>query len=256
MMRLPQDTGFVEIPLTSVAPVDDHAMSAAAFGRSILVVCAHADIEGILVSTLQSAGYSVDSGSIATARHRLQQMRPNVLILDWDMPGVIAVDLIRQAHKDREARTLVVAISAYSGEDHVVASFEQGVDDYIVRPFSQAEFAARIRALIRRLPSSREAGDLVVFQQMVLDPMQNLVTIDGAAVVLRTMEFRLLEFFMRHPERAFSRETLLQRVWQHDDPIDVRAVDVTVQRLRKALALQSCDAYIQTVRGLGYRLGR
>jgi two-component system phosphate regulon response regulator PhoB len=180
---------------------------------------------------------------------------PHLVIIDWDLPGVLTMNLVRHLRHDTVAAApCLIALSSFGGEQHVISGFELGIDDYIVKPYSEVEVVARIRAVLR--PSQRLRGGTAFFQigRLQMDTGERRVTVQNRGVGLRHMEFVLLEFLMRRPDRAYSREQLLGQVWGADSRAGLRTVDVTIQRVRRALALHGCGAYLQTVRGLGYRL--
>jgi two-component system, OmpR family, phosphate regulon response regulator PhoB len=224
--------------------------------QRILIVERDSQSMQLLSSKLAQAGFAVtmlDRSEDAFAA--IDHHNPHLVMLDWDLPGVISVQLLRHLQAlagDRAPR--LIALSAFSAEQHVVSGFELGIDDYVVKPFSVAELVARVRAVLRSARFGEEDPNYLEFCQLRMDASEGRVTVRDGTVSLRGMEFRLLEFLMRHPERAFSREALLRRVWGHDCRADQRAVDVTVQRMRRALSPHRCEGYVQTVRGVGYRL--
>jgi two-component system, OmpR family, phosphate regulon response regulator PhoB len=177
-------------------------------------------------------------------------------MLDWEYPGIITTRLIR--HIQREVptkRVRLMALSQFSGEHQIVSGLEQGVDDYVVRPYSPPVLVARVRAVLRTLRnSSAEEPDFLEFRRLRIDFREMRLMVDEHIVQLRPMEFRLLAFLARHPERVFSREQLLTQVWGRECAADERAVDVNIQRTRKTLGRHGCGEYLQTVRGFGYRL--
>jgi two-component system phosphate regulon response regulator PhoB len=185
----------------------------------------------------------------------VDRVHPHLVIVDWDLPGVLTMNLIRHLRSDSALRgPRLIALSSFGGEQHVISGFELGVDDYITRPYSDSEAVARVRAVLR--PSQREAigNTFLQFGQLQMDVAERRVTFRDKNIVLRHMEFVLLEFLMSRPERAYDREQLLRQVWGADSRAGLRTVDVTVQRVRRALTKHGCDIYLQTVRGVGYRL--
>jgi two-component system, OmpR family, phosphate regulon response regulator PhoB len=180
---------------------------------------------------------------------------PSLVMLDWDLPAVITTQLVNHVRRrslDRYARLMV--LSTFGGEQHVVSGFELGADDYVVKPFSVPEVVARVRAILRPMRGAADSTDCIEFHELRIDSTENHFTVGGHTVTLRGMEYRLLQFLMSHPERVFVRETLLDCVWGRDCAAGARTVNVTVQRLRKALARHGCGGYLQSVRGTGYRL--
>jgi two-component system, OmpR family, phosphate regulon response regulator PhoB len=180
---------------------------------------------------------------------------PDLVMLDWDLPGVVTLDLVRHVRSNLHARrTRVIGLSAFSREQQIVAGLELGLEDYVVRPYSLPELIARVRAVLRSVRQRSIDGDHLECGPIRLDAADGRVQIRQQVVHLRAGEIRLLQFLMQHPGRLFSREQLLAAVWGHDRTASERAVDVTVQRIRTALGPHGCDGHLQTVRGLGYRL--
>jgi two-component system phosphate regulon response regulator PhoB len=181
--------------------------------------------------------------------------RPHLIMLDWEYPGIVAARLIHHIQREIPTqRARLMALSLFSGEQHVVAGFEQGIDDYVWRPYSVPVLMARVRAVLRTMHVAIQEPDLLKFQRLRIDLADHRVMVEEHIVPLRPIEFRLLAFLVRNPERVFTREQLLTRVWGRDCEADERAVDVTVQRTRKALACHGGGHYLQTVRAFGYRL--
>jgi two-component system, OmpR family, phosphate regulon response regulator PhoB len=180
---------------------------------------------------------------------------PNLVIIDWDLPGMLTMDLVRHLRTEGVvAGPCLIALSRFGGEQHVIASFELGVDDYIVKPYSEMEVVARVRAVLRPSMRHKLGNGQLQFGHLEMDTAERRVTVKGRIVALRHMEFILLEFLMHRPERAYSRELLLRQVWGVDSTAGLRTVDVTIQRIRRALGLYGCGEYLQTVRGVGYRM--
>jgi two-component system phosphate regulon response regulator PhoB len=205
---------------------------------------------------LAQAGFSVTTlNSGEDAATEIDRSHPHLVVLDWDLPGFITMDLLRHVRRATGSRTpRLMALSNFSAEQQVVNGLELGLDDYVVKPFSVREVVARVRAVLRSFTTAKDDSDYLEFHRLRMDVSEGRVTVLDRTVSLRSMEFRLLEFMMRHAERAFQREHLLQRVWGHDCRAEVRAVDVTIQRIRHALAPHGCEGYVQTIRGVGYRM--
>jgi two-component system, OmpR family, phosphate regulon response regulator PhoB len=222
----------------------------------ILIVERDAQSVVPLESKLLQAGFSVTTLGIGEdAVGAVERGKPHLVMLDWDLPGVITMNLVRHIRGAAAGKTpRLIALSTYSGEQQVVTGFELGIDDYVVKPFSVAEVVARVRALLRPIRAAQDQRDYLEFRQLHMDTGEGRVTVDNRVVALRSMEYRLLEYLMRHPERAFDRETLLTRVWGPRSATDLRAIDVTIQRIRRALKPHGCDNYLQTIRSVGYRL--
>jgi two-component system phosphate regulon response regulator PhoB len=222
----------------------------------ILIVDADVSTATPLLNKLSQAGFqvtTVGTGEDATAA--IEEENPHLVILDWDLPGAITMNLIhrlRQGARGQQSR--LIAVSQYGGEQAVVTSLDLGVDDYIVRPYSSSEVVARAHALLRPLRSESSAAQRLQFRELTLLLNECRLMVKDGFRSLRGAEFRLLEYLMRHPERAFSRASLLLQVWGRDSDAGERAVDVNIQRLRRTLAPFQCDSYLQTVRNVGYRL--
>jgi two-component system phosphate regulon response regulator PhoB len=183
----------------------------------------------------------------------VEQRPPQLVIVDWNMPGLAPLELLACVRNARLAQPLrLIILSDSSGEQEIVSGLNMGADDYIAKPFSVREAVARIHSVMRtrRHDANRTA---LSFDRLILNTSTNRVTVEGAALNVRGAEYRLLEFLMSHPGRTFNRTQLLAQVWAGDADIDERTVDVNVQRLRKILAAPGYQACIQTVRGFGYR---
>jgi len=178
---------------------------------------------------------------------------PHLVIIDWNMPGLAALEVIQGVRRARTPQAIrLIILSALSGEQDVVTGLNLGADDYIAKPFSLREVVARVSVLLRSHPHESPHPALCC-DELVLDSSTNRVTAQGRLLNLRGVEYRLLEFLMSHRGRTFNRTQLLAQVWGDDSDVDERTVDVNVQRLRKILAEPGYEAYIQTVRGFGYR---
>jgi two-component system phosphate regulon response regulator PhoB len=222
----------------------------------ILIIEADVHSAQTLQTNLTQAGFAVTAINRGEeGQAAIDRTNPHLIMLDWDLPGVITTELVRHVRRPSADRTQrLMALSTFAGEQQIVSGLELGLDDYVVKPFSAREVVARVRALLRPLGGDREDRDHLEFHRLRMDTKEVRVTVRDRAVSLRAAEFRLLEFLLRHPERAFQREHLLERVWGRDCPTEVRAVDVTIQRIRKALEPHGCGDYVQTVRGVGYRI--
>jgi two-component system phosphate regulon response regulator PhoB len=178
---------------------------------------------------------------------------PHLVIIDWNMPGLAALEVIQGVRRARAPQAVrLIILSALSGEQDVVTGLNLGADDYIAKPFSLREVVARVAVVLRGHRNDPHQSALSC-DELVLDPSTNRVTARGRLVNLRGVEYRLLEFLMSHPGRTFNRTQLLAQVWGDDSEVDERTVDVNVQRLRKILAESGYEPYVQTVRGFGYR---
>jgi two-component system phosphate regulon response regulator PhoB len=187
------------------------------------------------------------------AADAIAQRPPQLIIVDWNMPGLAALDLIDRVRTARRLQPIrLIILSDLAAEHDVVSGLNMGADDYITKPFSVREAVARINAVLRMRAHDENHGALNS-ERLMLNTATNRVTARGVPLNLRGAEYRLLEFLMSHPGRTFNRTQLLAQVWAGDEDIDERTVDVNVQRLRKILAPPGYEACIQTVRGFGYR---
>ncbi len=192
---------------------------------------------------------------VAAALAAVAERPPHLVIIDWNMPGLAALEVIQGVRSARAPRAVrLIILSALVDEQDVVTGLNLGADDYIAKPFSLREVVARVCTVLRAHRTEHERAALSC-DDLVLDGETNRVMAQGRPLSLRGVEYRLLEFLMAHPGRTFNRTQLLAQVWGGDSEVDERTVDVNVQRLRKILAKPGYEAYIQTVRGFGYRFG-
>lgn len=222
---------------------------------TVLVVEDEPHIQELIAINLQQAGHLVLRANDAEQAHRLmQQALPDLVLLDWMLPGQSGIDLARRLRADRRTKSVpIIMLTARGEERDKLTGLDTGADDYITKPFSPKELLARIKAVMRRR-APQTTDDLVRVGQLCLDPATHRVTGAGTAVHLGPTEFRLLHFLMTHAERVYSRGQLLDQVWGDHVYLEERTVDVHIRRLRKALELCGQDALVQTVRGAGYRL--
>lgn len=220
---------------------------------TILIVEDEPAIAALVSFTLKEADWhSVTVSSAAEAWEAIQQRTPQLVLLDWMLPDQSGLRLLARIRSDRQFQSLpIIMLTAKSMEEDKIAGFDHGADDYITKPFSPRELTARIKALIRRkLPE--HAQNEMQAGPVKLDPVSCSVSIDGERIDIGHAEFKLLKFFMAHPDRAFSRSQLLDKVWGDHVVIEERTVDVHVLRLRKAL--KQAEYLIKTVRSVGYML--
>jgi len=226
-------------------------------GERILIVEDERAIREMVGLALGQAGYRcLEAGNAHEAEAVLRAEPPDLVLLDWMLPGLSGVDFARRLRRQPATRDLpVIMLTARADEDDLIQGLEAGADDYITKPFSVRELLARIQALLRRR-GGPDTGSVLEAGGLRLDPVAHRITLDGESLDLGPTEFRLLKFFMQHPERVFSREQVLDHVWGDNVFIEERTVDVHIRRLRKALAPAGYDTLIQTVRGTGYRFSR
>ncbi len=221
--------------------------------RTILIVDDEAAIREMIASALEMVDYeTLEAGDAQTAHSIIVDRKPDLILLDWMLPNTSGIELARRLKKEELTSEIpIIMLTAKGEEDHKVQGLESGADDYITKPFSPRELVARLRAVLRRTtPPGIE--DPVEVKGLRLDPGSHRVSLQGEPLSMGPTEFRLLQFFMTHPERAYSRAQLLDQVWGGNVYVDERTVDVHIRRLRKALGDEH-SALIQTVRGTGYR---
>ncbi|WP_428101708.1 phosphate regulon transcriptional regulator PhoB [Candidatus Rariloculus sp.] len=220
--------------------------------KTVLVVEDERPIRDMLAFNLGRAGYevqAVDDGR--EARAAIANRCPDVVLMDWMLPDVSGLEFTRQLKRDPRTREIpVIMVTALADEDDRVTGLDAGADDYIVKPFSQRELLARIRAALRR--GTVSADEVVTVGQLKLNSASLQVTVGEEIIPLSRTEYRLLEFFMRHPGRVYSRSQLLDSVWGGNVYVEERTVDVHIRRLRKALTPSGYDKLIRTSRGAGY----
>ena len=235
----------------------ERARGESAVGKSILLVEDEAAIREMVQLALSRADF--ETRAVADAVHadrEIELARPDIILLDWMLPGVSGLEFARRLRRCDSTRTIpIIMLTAKGEEGDKLNGFEAGADDYVVKPFSVKELVARICAVLKRTTA---VGDdhPIEFDGLRLDPVSHRVSANGETIRAGPTEFRMLHFFMSHPERVFSRGQLLDRVWGRDVYIEERTVDVHIRRLRKALAAHGFDRFVQTVHGTGYRFSR
>jgi two-component system phosphate regulon response regulator PhoB len=223
---------------------------------SVLLVEDEPAILDLLGVTFSAKGFRVRKAEDAqSARDAIRAQLPDVVILDWMLPGHSGLQLAREMRADARTRDLpIIILTAKADEADKIQGLEVGADDYVTKPFSPRELVARVNALLRR--RAPEAADVTLrYGPLSLNAARHELRVNGELVDIAGTEFRLLAFLMANPERVYSRGQLLDRVWGDHSFIEERTVDVHVLRLRKALSSRAADPFVQTVRGVGYRLG-
>jgi len=249
------------IPLRSVRPAapDAGVRARMAVGRgagTILVVEDDEAIHELVRFTLEDAGFeAMHAATAEKAIAALNDRLPDLVLIDWMLPGMSGLQLAQRIGADSRLRGLpIIMVTARAQEADRVAGLEQGADDYLTKPFSPRELVARIRAVLRRRAPERGQEPLLV-GRLRLDPASHAVTLDGRTLEMGPTEFKLLRFLMSQPGRVFTRAQLLDKVWGDHVFIEERTVDVHVRRLRVALGTDA-EQLIETVRGVGYKLAR
>ncbi len=223
-------------------------------GKQILIVEDEKPIREMIAFGLKRAGFEIcEAEDCRAARARLADRLPDLVLVDWMLPDMSGLELTRLLKKDDATRDVpVIMLTARAEEEDKIRGLEGGADDYITKPFSPRELLARIKAVLRR-GGQGEDDELLCAGGIELNTASHRVTAGGEPVGLGPTEYRLLKFFMGHPDRVYSRGQLLDRVWGGNVYVEERTVDVHIRRLRKALEASRCDRLIQTVRGAGYR---
>jgi two-component system phosphate regulon response regulator PhoB len=221
---------------------------------TILVVEDEPAIQELVAFNLQQAGHhAVAAHSAEQALAVLREALPDLILLDWMLPGMSGVEFARRLKADTYTRAVpIIMLTAKGEEQDKITGLETGADDYITKPFSPRELMARIKAVLRRR-APQATGEAVEVEGLRLDPETHRVTAAGKALELGPTEFRLLHFLMSHPERVHTRAHLLDKVWGNQVFVEDRTVDVHIRRLRQALEHTGHDRLVQTVRGAGYR---
>ena len=222
--------------------------------KRILIVEDEQPIREMVVFALANAGYDVrEAADARQAQVRIAERLPDLMLLDWMLPGISGIDYARRLKKEDLTRDLpIIMLTARAEEEDTVQGLESGADDYMTKPFSPRELVARIRAVLRRGGPAGE-DEMLRANGLSLDLASHRVSAGDTLLEMGPTEYRLLEFFMAHPERVYSRGQLLDRVWGSNVYVEERTVDVHIRRLRKALETHGFDTLIQTVRGAGYR---
>jgi two-component system, OmpR family, phosphate regulon response regulator PhoB len=220
----------------------------------ILVVEDEQPIRDVIAFGLRRAGCDV-----ALAEHSqaalasIGDKRPDLVLVDWMLPDMSGLELVRQLRRDSNTRDIpIMMLTARAEEADKVAGLDSGADDYLTKPFSARELLARIQAVLRRSAPAGES-ERVEIEGLALDQAGHRVAAEGKTVSLGPTEYRLLAFLMTHPDRVYSRSQLLDRVWGGNVYVEERTVDVHIRRLRKSLEPSGYDRFVQTVRGAGYR---
>lgn len=221
--------------------------------ETVLIVEDEREIREMLAFALSRNGFQIcEAATAEQALQRLNGRLPALLIIDWMLPGMSGVELARRLRRDEHTASLpMIMVTARGEEMDKLKSFDSGIDDYVTKPFSPKELVARARALLRRAGAPEDG--ILQAGEMQLNLHSHKLKVGGKTLKIGPTEFRLLELFMRNPERAFGRDQLLDRVWGRSVYVEERTVDVHVLRLRKALKPHGLDGLIQTVRGVGYR---
>ncbi|NCN44169.1 MAG: phosphate regulon transcriptional regulatory protein PhoB [Piscirickettsiaceae bacterium CG_4_9_14_3_um_filter_43_564] len=223
--------------------------------QCILVVEDEAAIRDMLSFTLTAANYRVlEAPNAEQGWQLLLEHKPDCVLLDWMLPGVSGLSLARRIRQHDQTRsTPIILLTARGEENDQVQGFEAGADDYVVKPFSPRALVARVQAILRRQTPDKLHSEMIQSGKLKLDLSSYRFTVSGQEVKLGPTEFKLMQFFMTHPNRVYTRLQLLDQVWGESVVVEERTVDVHIRRLRKLLDPVEAADVIQTVRGAGYR---
>lgn len=222
--------------------------------HTVLIVDDEAAIRDMLCIALEAADFNVlDAENAQQAHAAIIDKQPDLVLLDWMMPGTTGLELLRRLKRDDlTAKVPVIMLTAKAEEDSKISGLDAGADDFIPKPFSPRELISRVKAVLRRV-GREELQEPISIGQLVFDPIGHRVSIADQAINLGPTEYRLLQFFLTHQERVYSRDQILDYVWGGNVYLDERTVDVHIRRLRKAISVAGHENYVQTVRGAGYR---
>ena len=220
--------------------------------QSILVIDDEPAIKDMLQIALDAAGFKVVLAEDAKQAYPIIiDTPPDLILLDWMMPGTSGIELLRRLRRD-EINVPVIMLTAKVEEASKIAGLDSGADDYIAKPFSPRELVSRVKAILRR--TSEESIKEVIFAgALKLDQLNRRVNIGDTLISLGPTEYKLLQFFLTHQDRVYTRDQILDNVWGRNVYLDERTVDVHIRRLRKAISIAGHENYVQTVRGAGYR---
>ena len=223
----------------------------------VLIVDDEAPIRDMLRMALELQGFDCLEAADALEAHSIMvDSKPDLVLLDWMMPGTSGIELMRRLKRDAQLADIpVIMLTAKAEEENMVQGLQVGADDYICKPFSPREMVARVQAVLRRSSFSQREKALE-FGPLKLDPASHRVYVGDHLLEIGPTEYKLLQFFMTHPERAYTRSQLLDQVWGGNVYVEERTVDVHIRRLRKTLESSGdklVAGFVQTVRGTGYR---
>lgn len=222
--------------------------------KTVLIVDDEAAIREMVSLALETAKFNVlEASDSQEGRAIIIDSQPDVVLLDWMMPGTTGLELLRRLRRDPLTEKIpVILLTAKISEDSKITGLDSGADDFISKPFSPKELVSRIRAVIRRATVT-EPSEPIKVGEMLFDPESHRVSICDEPVEIGPTEYRMLQFFLTHQERVYSRDQILDHVWGPNVYLDERTVDVHIRRLRKAISVAGHEKYVQTVRGAGYR---
>ncbi len=220
----------------------------------ILIIEDEAPIRDMIKFSLPSEFVLMEAENIIQARTQLADRQPDIILLDWMLPGKSGIEFAKSLRADASVRNIpIIFLTAKAEEENKIKGFEAGADDYITKPFSPKELVARIKSILKRGPIAYP-DEILNFQHLSINLQKHEVYIRDQIINLTPMNYRLLVFFLKHPEKIYSRAQLLKNLWEDGLEKTDRAVDVQIRRLRSALFPYNYDKIIQTIRGGGYKL--
>ena len=222
---------------------------------TVLVVDDEHAIRDMVVMALEKEGFTcIEASDAHKADSIIKKSVPDILLVDWMMPGLSGVDFTRKLRRNEATRTMpIIMLTAKTEEEDLIKGLENGADDYITKPFSPRALIARIHALLRRSSGDDINHEKLEVNGLILDSSSHRIQFNNTEIEMGPTEFRLLQFFMLHPEKVYSRTQVLDQVWGDHVYVEERTVDVHIRRLRKALEPSNHETLVQTVRGVGYR---
>ena len=223
----------------------------------ILVVEDEPDIRELLDFAISRSGFSVIEAETAEdALKVLDRGTPELIIIDWMLPGMSGVEFAKRVRGNPNTKNIpIIMLTAKSDESNKLKGLDTGADDYMTKPFSPKELIARIKAVLRR-KSPELVDEPISIKGLALDPNKHLLQYNNKTITIGPTEFKLLNFFMKNPDRVFSRNQILDKIWGNKSDIDDRTVDVHIKRLRDTLKISGQESLIKTIRGIGYRLSK
>ena len=224
---------------------------------NILIVEDEESILELIAINLHQAGFNpIRSLNAEYAENIISEALPDLIILDWMLPGMSGVEFAKRVRGNSNTKKVpIIMLTAKSDESNKLKGLDIGADDYMTKPFSPKELIARIKAVLRR-KSPELVDEPISIKGLALDPSKHLLQYNNKTITIGPTEFKLLNFFMKNPDRVFSRNQILDKIWGNKSDIDDRTVDVHIKRLRDTLKVSGQESLIRTIRGIGYRLSK
>ena len=224
---------------------------------NILIVEDEESILELIAINLHQAGFNpIRSLNAEYAENIISEALPDLIILDWMLPGMSGVEFAKRVRGNPNTKNIpIIMLTAKSDESNKLKGLDIGADDYMTKPFSPKELIARIKAVLRR-KNPELVDEPISIKGLVLDPNKHLLQYNNKTITIGPTEFKLLNFFMKNPDRVFSRNQILDKIWGNKSDIDDRTVDVHIKRLRDTLKVSGQESLIKTIRGIGYRLSK